>query len=168
MNILTSYKTYISIVSFKSVFKSPQALRRCAAPQLPGTASRLEAQLEVGAASSLLPVPPAHSPLAASAVTARAKNSRRCCGRTAWLAAAGTEAATGASRARPAEGRIGLESKKIPSRQPPKGSGFGHCGSGRASTDSPAQPSLLFPGQVRCCLAGNTHRPGCSGYFCFV
>ena len=106
------------------------------------------------------------SPSPHPAVTSRARNSRRCCGRMAWLAAMDPAAAV--SRARPAEGRIGSKSMKIVSRQHPKGSGpgLGHgedrpaCGrwdaravlagvlpllrsggSGRAGADTPASVS---------------------------
>lgn len=81
-----------------------------------------------GRGCSLFPVP--CSPCPKPACSARESQNHQ----KILRAGLGTDPAAGTSRARPAEGRIGLESNKIPPQQHPKGRGFGHCGSGRAST----------------------------------
>lgn len=125
--------TYISMVLFKSFLKQPSKIpgpqRGCVTPQhhlrqlLPPVSRRSCKGVQQADCS---PLPTSHSQC--SVVTSRAKNSRRCCGHITWLVVMGTDPAAGVSRAWPAEGRIGLNSKKIASCQHPKGSGpgFGH------------------------------------------
>lgn len=124
--------TCISMVSLKSFLKQPSEIpgpwRGCTTPQrclcqpLPPVSRR---SCEGVQQADCLPLPPPPPRLQRSAVTSRAKNSRRCCGRITWLAVMRTDPAAGVSRAWPAEGRIGLKSKKTASRQHPKGSGPG-------------------------------------------
>lgn len=125
--------TYISMVLFKSFLKQPSKIpspqRGCITPQhhlcqlLPPVSRHSCKGMQQ---ADCPPIPTSCSQC--SVVTSRTKNSRRCCGHITWPVAMWTDPAAGVSRTWPAEGRIGLNSKKIASRQHPKGSGpgFGH------------------------------------------